>query len=284
MTSTVSARRGLAVLGLLAATGLSPALSSAAPERNVRLGITKPSDQRDLTFNGPGIVGTLAVKEGDAVQAGQAIVEQDDTVDQATLAVIEIEATSRVQVEAAEAKLAFQKAELARKQKMFNQKVLNESELEEAKVEVVMAEKQVQLAEQERHQKELQGVEQRKKIALKHLASPISGVVAKINTHAGESPVADKPVMTVVQNDPLWVEVDLPVAQVKSLKNGNTLEVRYADDDKWVTGKVIFIAPVADARSLTEKIRLERPNPELRNSGFQVEVKSPENVATASEK
>lgn len=272
-------RHGAAAMFAALAFGL---LGAASADHNARPGLTRPSDQRDITFNGPGVVANLAVKEGDPVQAGQPVIGQDDAVEEATLQVIEVEANSQVQVEAAQAKLDYQKVELARKQKMFDQKVLGESELEEAKVDVIIAQKQVQLAEQEKHQKELEGIEQRKKIALKHLVSPISGFVSKINTHAGEAPVADKPVMTIVQNDPLWVEVDLPTAQVKSLKAGQTLDVRYNDEDKWNAARVIFIAPVADARSDTDKVRLEMPNPEHRNSGLQVQVRSPENVAAAS--
>ena len=267
----IAARSAAVVLSLGCLT-----LPARAAERNITPSYTKPSDQRDITFNGPGVVGNLAVKEGDAVQAGQTLIDQDDTVEVASLAVIEFQAVSKVQVEAAQAKLDYQKVELGRKQKMADQKVVGMSELEEAKVEVIMAEKQVELADQERHQKELEAVEQKKKIALKHLASPITGVVSKINTHVGEAPAGDKPAMTVVQNDPLWVDVDLPATQVKSLKIGHTLDVRYNDEDRWVSAKVIFIAPVADARAGTEKVRLEMLNPEHRNSGLQVQVKSPE--------
>ena len=48
-------------------------------------GVTKPSEQRDISFNGPGVIAKLAVKEGDAVQAGQSLIDQDFSVEQAKL-------------------------------------------------------------------------------------------------------------------------------------------------------------------------------------------------------
>src|SRR5580693_3798491 len=127
MMLTRSSQRGwLIAAGLLAGFAVPSAVLRAS-DGGLKQGITKPSDQRDITFNGPGVVGSLTVKEGDAVQAGQPVVDQDDTVEQATLAVAEVEATSRVQIEAAEAKLAYQQVELKRKQKMADQKVLGES-------------------------------------------------------------------------------------------------------------------------------------------------------------
>jgi RND family efflux transporter MFP subunit len=247
-------------------------------------GVTKPSESRDISFNGPGVVSLLSVKEGDAVQAGQSLIDQDDSVEEANLAAVLVDATSDVQVDAAKAKLAYAEEEQRRKQRLSDEHAIGESELEEAKLDVIMAQKQVELAEQEKHQKALEANEDKAKISLKHLVSPITGSVLKINTHVGETPAADKPVLTVVRNDPLWVETDLPTQQVKQVKLGQTMDVRYGGDQNWQSASVIFIAPEADARSDTQKIRMELGNPTHRDSGLQVEVKVPDNLASASAK
>ena len=184
----------------------------------------------------------LSVKEGDAVKAGENLIDQDDSVEQASLAAAQIEAKSNVQIDAAKAKLAFAQAELKRKTTLANENAISASELQEAQLEVSMDEKQLELAGEEKDQKALEAAEDEAKIKLKHLVSPIDGIVLKINTHAGEVPTQDKPVMTVVKNDPLWVEADLQTQDVKQIKLGQALEFRYTGED-WQPARVIFIAP-----------------------------------------
>ena len=71
----------------------------------------------------------------------------------------------------------------------------------------------------------------------KHLVSPISGFVLEINTHVGETPTQDKPVMTIVRNDPLWVETDLPTQQAKQIKMGQSMDVRYGGEQTWQSAR-----------------------------------------------
>src|SRR5580704_8755382 len=90
-------QRGAPVIAL----GL--AASASAADKMIYLGISKPSEQRDLVFNSPGIVAEEAVKEGDTVQKGQVLAVQDSTVEEAEKAKLELEANSALQVEAAKA-------------------------------------------------------------------------------------------------------------------------------------------------------------------------------------
>jgi hypothetical protein len=89
--------------------------------------------------------------------------------------------------------------------------------------------------------------------------------------------------MTVVKNDPLWVEFFLPTMQSSKLKVGQQLEVRYPDQQQWAAAKVIYKAPVADAASDTQKMRLELANPNMTDTGLQVLVRLPANVGPAQQ-
>lgn len=246
-------------------------------------GITKPSEQRDLVFSSPGIVADESVKEGDVVKKGQVLAIQDTSVEEAEKAKLELEANSGLQEEAAKADYDTKVVDLKRKQKMFDEKVLGESELEEAKLATVIGEIRIRLAAQEQAKAKADYAEEEAKIKLKSLVSPIDGIVKKINTHVGEAPSNDgsKPSMTVVKNDPMWVEVNLPKQVAMNLHTQQALQVRYADSEKWTPAEVIFIDPVADARSGTQFIRLQMPNPSGRQPGEQIQVKAPENVAEA---
>jgi multidrug efflux pump subunit AcrA (membrane-fusion protein) len=110
------------------------------------------------------------------------------------------------------------------------------------------------------------------------LESPINGIVEKLDLGEGEVVDPNKPSCTVVQNDPLWVEVHLPSLQARKLALGDTLPVQHEGEQQWQSGKVIYLAPVADAASGTRMVRLELPNPTSRPSGLQVMVKLPEKL------
>jgi len=283
MVAKHSVRSGRDIICSLAAGALlfTGALRASAADESVFPGFTKPSEQRDVTFNGPGVVSDEPVKEGDLVKAGDLLAVQDTTVEDATEKAAEVDANSDLQIEAANADHDAKVVEMKRKEEMRRENVVGQSELDVAKVDEVIAAIRIRLAQQEKEKAMAEALEEQAKIKLKRLVSPVSGVVAKINTHVGEAASADasKPIMTIIQNDPLYVEVDLPTMIVKNIRAHQMIEVRYVGDEKWTAAEAIFVAPEADARSDRQKIRLQLPNPEGRHSGLQVQVKAPENVA-----
>jgi RND family efflux transporter MFP subunit len=257
---------------------------SARADETLYPGFTKPSESRDVTFNGPGVVSEEPVKEGDVVTAGQLLAVQDSVLEEAAVLVAQVEANSTLQIDAAKADHDAKLVELKRKEQMRKDNVVGESELEEAKVDEVIAAIRIKLAEQEQQKAIAEVVEEQAKIKLKRLTSPVAGVVSKINTHVGEAASSDttKPVMTIIQNDPLYVEVELPTGVVRNIHKQQTMETRYVGEDKWEQAEVIFIAPEADARSDRQKVRLQMPNSDGRQSGLQVQVKAQEAVATVA--
>jgi RND family efflux transporter MFP subunit len=245
-------------------------------------GFTAPSEQRGLNFNVPGVVSKVLVKEGDAVKNGQLIAQQDDSVEQADLAVRQAEVlAAELKIKAQTEDLHAKEVELKRDQEMFAKKVLGESDLDKAKVEVEIGKIAVKLAEQERDGKTLEVKAQQAKIAQKKLYSTIDGIVQRINVHEGELATNDPktPCLQVVLNEPLYVEVDLPVALTQSLQLKQALKVRYVTEDKWQDAKIIYFNPVGTGGAATQHVRLELANAEHGRSGRPVDVKLGEKVA-----
>jgi RND family efflux transporter MFP subunit len=278
--------RRIAVASILAIVGVAggSALAADGGYRTQNPGITNPSDQRGLNFNVPGVVSQVMVKEGDVVKKGDVVAQQDDTVEQADLLVKEADTkNSALQIDAAKADLEQKKVEMKRSQKMYDQKVLGESELEKAKLDVTIGEIRVTLAQQETEQKKLEADAEKAKIAQKKLFATIDGIVQKINVHAGELATNDPktPCMMIVLNEPLYVEVDVPVGIANSLAIKQKVDVRYATDQPWLSAELIYFNPVANAAAGTQRIRLQLDNPTNLRSGLQVEVKLGEKVAVA---
>jgi RND family efflux transporter MFP subunit len=276
-----SAMSALSSTSLLAQQTPPPA--AGAPTDIEVGGITKPSVHSKLALPQFGQVLELPVKEGDVVKKDQVILRQDDRQEVAALEALRLEAESTVRVEAADADLKIKQVQHKRLQDLAVNGNANPTEVEEAWVKVVYADAQAKIARLENQKNKYEFQRQDVKVKLMSLRSPIDGVVETIDTSVGEVTDPQKPVMTVVRNDPLWVEFFLPTMQSSKLKVGQQLEVRYPAEEKWHPAKVIYKAPVADAASDTQKMRLEMPNASMTDTGLQVLVRLPANVGPAQQ-
>jgi RND family efflux transporter MFP subunit len=245
-------------------------------------GITYPSKEAKLTFNGTGVIQQVLVKEGDRVKAGDPLLAEDDRAERAKLESDRIAANSTLQIDGEEKTLAQKKVELARKQQIFDGGGANASEVEEAKLDVAISDIKVRLRREEWEQNKLKASQQEILVEKMKLTSPIDGIVEEIKIHLGEVVDPSKPYVSVVQNDPLWVEVPLPSAQAAKLKTGDVFPVAYEGDQSSQPAKVIFLSPVVEAQSDMRSVRLEMPNPHGRPAGLHVTVKLPDGIATAA--
>lgn len=260
-------------LSLLCAAGVA-----AGADPAVTIGSTAPSERRTFAFESPGVVAEVLVKDGDRVRKGQTLARQEGRMDQQELEVRRIDAESVVEIEAARKEHELRKIQYERKKTA--PEGFSPTEIEEARITMELAELKIAEAEQKKKQAQAVYMRQLVKVELGELVSKIDGIVEKVNVDAGEMADPQKPegAISVVNNDPLWVELPLLATwQVARLAVGQELQVRYKIDppDTWKPAKIIFISPVADARAGTQLVRLELPNSENRSSGLDVEVKLP---------
>lgn len=290
MTRAVSrARLGQWMLSTvcLTAMGFAPAcVFGQTPKAGEVVGISRPSEERKLTFATQGLVKETLVKEGEAVKAGQALVAQDDEIDLKELERLKLLADSTARVEAADASIELKRSVVKRKTDPERAGAFTEAEIEEAKNDLTLAEKQKKVSEEEQQEAKIKAEQQAKKLEKMKILSPYDGIVASIVSKAGEwaDPQNKDGAIVVVQNDPVYIEVtDLSTRQVAMLKPGQKLQVRYANDKEnaWHDAEIFFFAPVANAGADTQPIKLRMPNPEGRASGMQMFVKLPQNVAEA---
>ena len=266
-----------------------PAFSQAQGAQTdglIEAGITKPQEERKLAFNGPGLVMEVKVKVGDKVAVGDVLAQQDVSLELSDKAVAEVEANSKVQEKYARADKGVKEKELQRKQILFKSRNATELEVAEAQLAVERADASVELAIQEREIAKLKVAGFDARIALKTIKSPIDGFVQSVETGVGEQGSVDsqqKPALVVVKNNPLKVDVNVPIPVAKALKVGQTLQVRYIDDENasWRQAKVMNLKPVADRGSQTRALELQLPNDEGREAGLRVEVRIPNAVASA---
>jgi RND family efflux transporter MFP subunit len=242
-----------------------------------------------MAFQNPGVVSKVMVKSGDMVKAGQLIAQQDDREEQSFLAVKlkELKA-AEWQIKAADADLAKKRVDLDRNEKLYAEQLrqdpnFSNTELDEARVNVKIGEIAVEYRKVELEQKKAEIDAAKVKAEQRKLVSPIDGVVAKVEIHAGEGTDLAKPAgVLIVSNEPLWVEVNVPSIKTVSLGRGAKLPVRYIDgggDGAWVMGEVIYLADLGNAGTSYRMVRLQMPNTARREAGLQVYVRLPDAAA-----
>ncbi|UCC96378.1 MAG: efflux RND transporter periplasmic adaptor subunit [Phycisphaerales bacterium] len=256
------------VLGLAVPGGLLWSASRAGITA-----ITIPSADVTLSFVQAGRIANVRVREGELVKAGQWLIEQDDAVDRARLAQLEAESEDTTQIQAAEASLKQKKVDLKKIETAAARNAATELEVEYAKLNVTIAGLSLQVAIFEHEQAKRKFEEAKLQIDNMSLKSPISGTVEKIDVETGESVNALDSAIRVVQIDPLWIDVPVPMPQASSLRYGATTRVEFSEPRKTTAdGIVIYIGAVADAASGTLRVRLQVPNKSRRPAGEHVRV------------
>lgn len=252
-------------------------LTPLQPAAQIVPAITKPSDTRNLAFMAPGIVREMLVKPGDVVEKGQVLAREDADLEEAQLKSMEIEANSTEEIQAAEKERDAKKVHYEALKEAGGG--TNPKELREAELDYQVAELKILVAQDQHAQKQAEADRQKKKIEKMTLYSPVKGIVEKVSVQPGEAVDPSKPdgAISLVVNTPLWAEMHLPTRQADSLKVGDTLNVSYADDSaaKTLPAKIIYKAPVADAASGTQTVRLELPNEQGKETGLLVNVSIP---------
>ncbi len=235
--------------------------------------ITRPSADVTLSFVQPGRIAGVLFKEGDAVKAGQLLVQEDDAVERAQLAQLQAQSENMTQIQASEASLAQKKVDLEKLEIAAERNAATQLEVQHARLEVKIAELSLELARFEHDQAVRKSEEQAIRVRNMQIRSPIDGRIEMIHVEVGESINALTDAIQVVQIDPLWIDVPVPLAEAADLKRDMTAKISFlGPNTSVVDGRIIFVGAVADAASGTLRVRVEVPNEGSRPAGEHVTV------------
>lgn len=290
---TLFPRRTLAVTATLALAGLSIGLANAQSDRvgdrpayrslSARdLDATsQSSDEAHLIPLSPGLVREVLVKKGDHVKKGQPLIQQDDRIESEQLKALKLEAESTARVDAYRADKKVKEAQYKRYQNAAPG-VYGATEVEAAQMAVVYADAQIAVADLDHAKAKSESKIQEIRVDEMVIKAPFDGIILSVEASPGEMiGPQQQPALVIVKNDPLEVRWTPPVDVSRSLKLGDKLEVRYADEDKWQTATVSFLSPVANLGR--REVVMDLPNPSNREAGASMVVKLPEKLADAVE-
>lgn len=196
--------------------------------------LVTPSIEVDLASPVAGVIAQAYAKRGDFVKEGETVARLRSEVEDATFKLNE-------------AKAAYGRRTIERNVSLFEKKLISAQERDD-----VIFNNQIY----ENEERQTRAV-----LDQKTIKSPIAGFVLDTYIDVGEY-VGDKPILKIVQLDPLYVDVAMPASMVGKVRTGMTAWVDLAPVAARRRATVIVVDRVFDAASGTFGIRLKLDNPD----------------------
>ncbi len=224
-------------------------------------GFSHPHRAAEVAASTAGIVKKWLVAEGDAVEAGQPLVQLDDTVHQTLVAIAQSAVESRGEIELAEAERKLKSLRLAAIKELSEHGHATPDELHRAESEWEVASARVLAAQENLRRRELELKKLRAQADSFSVVAPFSGVLTKIHRVAGEyvGPV-EPTVCTLAELETLSARFLVPDAALKGLSTGERVEVRFLASDKVAEG-LATVTPFPDAETGMRSVQVKLANP-----------------------
>lgn len=250
-------------------------------------GIARPSVDETLSFTRPGRIQKVHVRQGQKVEPGMLLVSLDDQAERIQLAFLEAKAGDTTSIQASKAKYDQAKLDYQKMLEADAKNVATPIEVEHAKLNMHIAELTLELSKFEQQQNVRKMEEFAATLERMRIRSEISGRAERIFLQKGESADALQKVIRIVNIDPLWVEVLVPIPRARNLRavplEGNVepasdqvADVRVGDPKaKPLRGTIIHKASVAEPGTNGLILRLEVENPEKLPAGQRAWITFP---------
>ena len=225
---------------------VATAEEAPSPRQLVLTGMVTADQRSEVTADTQGKVLNVMVERGQRVKMGAAVVQ----LDVRTSALAAREAQANLASARAQRELAEQ--ECVRTKQLLEKGAITRSEYDRQTTQCTSALEQVSAAEA-RTQMMI------KSVADGIVRAPFDGVVTQRSVSPGEFVSPGKPLFTLVDDDPLKIELSVPEAEVRSIKDGQEVELTaVAAPDQPHKAKVTRIgAEIGRTRSLIVEAKIE---------------------------
>ena len=251
------------VLGVGLVIAGFPALAEPTPVTvDVSACLVKPKMVIQIGSPVLGVLAEVMADRAAVVTAGQIVARLDTRVEEAQLALDRFRAANTAPIEAARIDLAWNERELGRRQKIAGNMFSRANDIDEYLTKVEQGKISIRKALSDLRTAELEAERAEAQYKLKLIRSPINGVVSEMKLSPGEFIYEQTPIMTIVQVDPLEINLVLPSERYKLVKVGMVASLRLLSPvDITIDAPVDAIDPIIDAASDTFRVRLLLANP-----------------------
>jgi membrane fusion protein, multidrug efflux system len=225
---------------------LATVAEAPAPRQLVLTGMIAADQRSEVTADTQGKVLNVMVERGQRVKMGAPVVQ----LDVRTSALAAREAQANLAAARAQRELAEQ--ECARTQQLLDKGAITRSEYDRQTTQCTSALQQVSAAEARAQM-------MTKSVADGIVRAPFDGVVAQRSVSPGEFVAPGRPLFTLVDDEPLKIELSVPEVEVHNIREGQEVQlVAVAAPGKTFKAKVTRIgAEIGRTRSLIVEATLE---------------------------
>jgi RND family efflux transporter MFP subunit len=204
-----------------------------------------------------GQVTKIFVHSGEAVEAGEPLMEIDPLKQQAT---VKSQESSRA---AQEANLSYAKQQYARSQGLYSAGVVSRQDLDQAKSAMDAAQAQMDSLDSQVHEQEVQ-------LHYYRVTAPWGGIVGDVPVRVGDRVAVTTQLTTVDKPGSLEIYVYVPIEHSSQLKMNLPVQVLSGDGKVVADSRISFISPQVDntTQTVLAKARIANSNEALRQSQF----------------
>jgi len=197
-----------------------------------------------------GIVVELQVREGDSVSKGASLAQlRTDVLEQRLSA-------AHAQLDATKANRELTSRSLERARQLFDTNSMSEQQVDELAYELLGWQ-----AEERRLAAEIAEIEL--SINYSHIRAPFAGIIVARHTDIGEWREAGDPIVELISNDDLEIDVAVPEVYFDNLNPNENAEIEFPSVSKQrFSLEITAVVPLADSEARTFTVKLRLPDDE----------------------
>lgn len=190
----------------------------------------KLKEKRLLAGERSGVISEVRVRQGDVVQAGDLVVQLNDSVARATHATAQKRASSDIEIRYAQAANDVANADLEKAKEANRRRANTVPAVEVRKLELSLRRTELQI-EQAEHQfavSLLEAEEASEQLKTYQVHAPIGGRIAKVHKQAGEAVAQGEVIVELVNTDKLLADGYVSLEAAQRVKRGSPVTFHHA--------------------------------------------------------
>lgn len=223
--------------------------------------VIEPSATISVVAADTGLVREVLVRQGDYVRKGDILIHLNDDVQRMQVELNQIQASSDVDIRAAQERLTLRQKEFIRANELAQRNIAAQIRVEETAIEVSLAEMALEQTQIAQSLARVQLEQSQKLLERRTVRSLVEGVVRNVQADPGEYASEQYELMTIAQVDPLWIRTFLPVELYEALEIGAHYKV---SQDQTISGdlvaRLVSVDRVFDVASGTFGVLFEYAN------------------------
>lgn len=226
-------------------------------------GIVKPLHEVALALPLDGVVAKILVKEGARVKKGDGLIQLDDTLQKLEVSRKEAINNDRAELEANKKNVLIVEGLLATSRELYRKSAaVSRDEVNNLEMQYHSLAGKIEMAEARKKQEGIEFQIARELLSRYLLVSPVNGYVTAIKRDVGEWVKTGEIIVTAADTSVCYAEFNIEERYARNLRADKQLPLKVREGDALVqrTGRVIYVAPVADMASALVRVKVEFDN------------------------